>query len=1301
MATLVLRAAGAAIGGLFGPIGSIVGQAIGALGGYAIDRALIDSTRRIEGPRLTGARPFAAEEGAAIPRLYGEARLGGLLIWATRFEETRRTSRQGGKGGPRVSEYSYFANVAFALCEGPIAGVRRVWADGKEIDRETVEMRVHTGTHDQPPDPLIEARQGTGNAPAYRGTAYVVIERFALGAYGNRIPQFQFEVLRPVASLPGKVKAVALIPGATEFGLAPSPATLTKRPGETDALNRHVLHGATDLSASLDELQVLCPGIERVALVATWFGDDLRAGSCRVRPMVTGNEMEGFSRDWVVSSLGRGDAAVVSMHDGGSAYGGSPSDGSVMEAIAEIRARGLKVALYPFIMMDIPTANTLPDPYGDPAQPAYPWRGRITCDPAPGRPGTADKTGAARDQVEAFVGGATPADFIAGPETIAFGGDPDDWGYRRFILHFAKLAAAAGGVDAFLIGTELRGLTTLRDDEGAFPFVEALCALAADVRAIVGETTSITYGADWSEYFGYHPADGSGDALFHLDALWAHDAIDAVGIDNYMPLSDWRDADYGGGNPDGLTEPYDPAGLRAAIAGGEGFDWYYASDADRAARIRTPITDGAYSKPWMFRYKDLRSWWSSEHFDRLGGVEAATATSWVPESKPIWFTELGCPAADKAPNQPNVFPDPKSVESAVPYFSDGGRSDIAQQRFFAVHIDHWNPDAPGFAGDGNPVSGIYGGRMVDHERIYLWAWDARAFPAFPARRDLWSDADNWHRGHWLNGRIASPEVGDVINAILADHGLPPAATRDAGGVLHGYVVADRGSPRAAIEPIADLFGLSVCETPSGLLFARPGAQSGELPTLGELVVPDDEATMAIARLPDHELPVEVVLGFRDRFYEHQSLTARATRTGQESYRQHAIEFPGLLDPGQARALSDDWIRRAWCERETVRFALAAPRDDVVPGVLVRLPTVDPEAEFLVIGIEDGIVRQVQARRVRRTAPTPWSAGALSSTIRLMPPVGTPFVAFLDLPMGAAPGDDAEAQFRLAAWQKPWRMQLAFASPEETGFELRGTLAQPARIGTLTAPLAGSFSGRLDQGGSVLVALQDSETSSISLAQLLNGGNLAAVRSLSGAWEILQFAEAEEVSAGLWRLTHMLRGQLGTEDAMGAGATEGSPLVILDDAVEAAGLRVGEAGLTLNWRVGPSGYDFSGGQYLATVETGAVRSRLPLSPVHLRARKTTGEDLAISWIRRGRLDADSWGEGDIPLGEEAELYRLEIAPVAGAPVRSVELASSAWTYTSSAIADDFPVAPGAIEISVRQKGTGVGWGFPARRTVMLP
>ena len=124
-------------------------------------------------------------------------------------------------------------------------------------------------------------------------------------------------------------------------------------------------------------------------------------------------------------------------------------------------------------------------------------------------------------------------------------------------------------MDAFLIGSELRGLTTLRSSATAYPFVAALMTLAAEVKAIL-PMAKITYAADWSEYFGHHPQDGSGDVFFHLDPLWASSAIDVIGIDNYFPLTDWRDGRNHLDRLAGAASIYDADYLKSGIAGGEG-----------------------------------------------------------------------------------------------------------------------------------------------------------------------------------------------------------------------------------------------------------------------------------------------------------------------------------------------------------------------------------------------------------------------------------------------------------------------------------------------------------------------------------------------------------------------------------------------------------------------------------------------------------------------------------------------------------------------------------------------------------
>ncbi len=212
MAALVLSIAGGAAGGaVFGSVGAIAGQLAGAVGGHLIDQALFgNKPRHVEGPRLSDLDVMSSTEGAPIARVYGRARLSGQVIWATELEEVVSTRKEGGKGfgGPSVTSttYSYFGNFAVGLCEGPIGRVGRIWADGKLLDTSNITMRIHTGGEDQAADPLIVAKEG--EAPAYRGLAYVVFERLPLEKFGNRLPQLSFEVMRPIGRLETMVRAV-------------------------------------------------------------------------------------------------------------------------------------------------------------------------------------------------------------------------------------------------------------------------------------------------------------------------------------------------------------------------------------------------------------------------------------------------------------------------------------------------------------------------------------------------------------------------------------------------------------------------------------------------------------------------------------------------------------------------------------------------------------------------------------------------------------------------------------------------------------------------------------------------------------------------------------------------------------------------------------------------------------------------------------------------------------------------------------------------------------------------------------
>nr|WP_272859088.1 glycoside hydrolase TIM-barrel-like domain-containing protein [Paracoccus stylophorae] len=1469
MATIVLGAVGTAIGGGFGGAilglsGATIGGMIGSTVGSMVDSWIVSSMmpgQRIEGARMDSLRVTSATEGVVIPRLYGRMRIGGNIIWATDFREETSTTRQGGGkgGGPKVTttEYSYYASFAVALCEGPITGIGRIWADGKVLDTSAITLRWYPGDEAQGADPFIVAKMGAAQTPAWRGTAYVVFEELLLTEFGNRLPQLSFEVLRPLDdpdTAEGLVEAVTIIPASGEWAYATEIVRRTEGGrsgwgsggqivgGTTVAENVHALPGTPDMLVSLDRLEAMVPAVTGASLVVSWFGDDLRAGNCSIRPKVEKAQKSTIPA-WEVNGVTRSQAPVVSQDgQGRPVYGGTPADFSVVQAIREMGARGLRVTFYPFLMMDIPAGNTLPDPYSDNAatlgQPVLPWRGRITCSPAAGFAGTVDKTATAAAQVAGFFGNAQPSDFSVDGTTVTWTGAADDWGFRRMILHYAHLCAAAGGVDAFLIGSELRGLTQIRAsvsgrswvfdsslggwslyhatggvsggaltltpnnanprllhnaainmdgrevrymvidferiaarttgtwlgrilfstdalalslarqarfgdspvgvrtravvdmwdlqsggtawkdaseirairidiEEGGpdssfrfygihftdavptYPAVEELRALAADVRAILGPATKISYAADWSEYFGHHPQDGSGDVFFHLDPLWADANIDFVGIDNYMPLSDWRD---GWDHLDAQVWPsiHDRAYLQANIAGGEGFDWFYASAADRLSQTRTPITDGA-GKPWVFRYKDLRGWWSNPHHDRPSGTEAGSPTAWVPQSKPIRFTELGCPAVDRGTNQPNVFHDPKSSESFFPYFSRGWRDDAIQRAYLEASYLWWGTPA------NNPVSTEYGGRMVDIANSAAWTWDARPYPFFPELSDVWSDGGNWRLGHWLTGRLGAVSLAALVRHLCLRAGLPEAWVDVSGltGAVDGYVISALESPRTSITMLARHFGFDAVESEGRIRFVMRGSRPVATIAPDNMVAAQGDV-MELTRGQETELPQALKWQVARADEDYDAITVESRRITVDATRVASDSFPVAVPPEEADRRCRRALMEAWIGRETAAFRLPPSRLALDPGDVIALDHDGRRAEMRILSTSDAEARSIEAIRQDRDAYDlpPGTPRAASLTQPVM--FGAPLVVILDLPQLT----EAHVPHHplMAAHVAPWPGTMAvWRSPELSGFDLLTTFTTRARIGVLTADLYSGPVSRFDYGNSVHVEMLGGQLENVTDLQLLSGENSIAVEQPGGGWEVLQFGNAELLAPGQYRLSRLLRGQRGTEADMAGVVPAGALVVILDTTLAPLVVSEAELGLPWNWRIGPASRPVSDDSFTALAFTPRGIGLRPFAPVHVEQpwrRARSPGDLTISWKRRDRsLAADSWNAAEIPMSEASESWRVEILD--GATVkRSLTASTSSVVYTAAQQSADWgtPLAPGAsLDVRIAQIGQAFGAG----------
>lgn len=762
-----------------------------------------------------------------------------------------------------------------------------------------------------------------------------------------------------------------------------------------------------------------------------------------------------------------------------------------------------------------------------------------------------------------------------------------------------------------------------------------------------------------------------------FDAAWADANIDYVGIDWYAPLADWRD---GPGHADklaGAPSIYDRDYLASNVEGGEGYDWFYASAADRDAQARTPITDGDYGEPWVWRYKDVRGWWANAHHERLGGVRSETATDWVPGMKPVRLVELGCPAVDKGANQPNVFLDPKSSESFAPYFSSGARDDLIQRRYIEALYAYW--EAPGI----NPVSPVYGGEMLDMAMSHVWTWDARPFPEFPAREDVWSDGPNWRTGHWLTGRAGQSPLAEIVRDVAARAGLDEIDVSRLDGVLAGFVIEPPARARDVLDSLGAAFGFVIADRADGpaCLPVRADGAPYALEA-SRLAVRSDGEHLSFARRPGEARPEGARLTFLADDGDYRPAAVFAHRLDALSEGLIDLRLPALADRNLAAGWAQALLSRARLESESARLTLPPSLCALEPGDHVVLDA-GPDGRVWRVAVTEGL----SARRAELTGASAGPvliAGPQPRAGEGGAPPSRPLLRVLDLPL--APGEGARGGLWAAGWADPWPGELiVHAGANLDSATERARITAPAFTGALTAPLGEGFEGRIDRGNAVALRLNDGALSTVTRAGLLSGANRLAVEGDEG-WEVLSFEQAELTGPDTWRLTGLLRG-LGGSPVTGAG--EGARVVVLDGAGAVIPVSAEERGAPLMVIAVPPGAALTdpAARALEIVYGGA--DLRPLSPVHVRVQ-VRGGVLEARWVRRGRIDADAWS-AEIPLGEESERYGVTLLDAGGAPVWQGETVSPTLTLDAAALIAALPDGIEGARLRVAQISAVYGPG----------
>jgi hypothetical protein len=650
---------------------------------------------------------------------------------------------------------------------------------------------------------------------------------------------------------------------------------------------------------------------------------------------------------------------------------------------------------------------------------------------------------------------------------------------------------------------------------------------------------------------------------------------------------------------------------------------------------------------------------------------------------------------DRGANKPVALADPSLPGALLPHFSRGWRDDAIQRAAFEATLSFWADPA------NNPAG------MVDLSNAAAWGWDARPYPHFPDLAHLWPDTDRWARGPWLTGRMGSSPLSALVTHLCERAGLPAYRVDASGltGAIEGMVINALESPRASISTLARYFGFDAVESEGLIKFVMRGRSSTVALHPDELVASDQGDVLELTRSQETELSQalkwQVVRADGDMDpaqVEARRVTVGSTRIALET-------FPLSVSLGEAERQCHRQLAEIWIERERAAFKLPPSRLALDPADVVSLRHDERDLVLRLTSIADQGARGIEAvQQDSRTYDGP-PGTARVGTPATPTSYGAPIVVLMDLPQLTE--DTAAHRPMVAAFARPWPGQLAvMRSPSEDGFSLLATINAPATLGALADPLPPGPTARFDHGNALTVDLYSGALTSVTDMALFAGANALAIESSPGTWEIAQAGTVELVGPNRYRLTRLLRGQRGTEHAMGDPAPVGARVVVLDEAVVPLPTSEAEIGSPFNWRIGPASLPVSDSAYVARDFTADAIGLRPFSPGQIvqpwRTPRSPG-DLTIRWTRRSRApSADSWVGLDVPLVEDSETYEVDI--LNGATVlRTLASAIPSALYTAAAQTSDWGrlLAPGdMLDLRIYQLSDVIGRGAPKITTLMF-
>ncbi|HEX2792833.1 MAG TPA: phage tail protein [Croceicoccus sp.] len=456
------------------------------------------------------------------------------------------------------------------------------------------------------------------------------------------------------------------------------------------------------------------------------------------------------------------------------------------------------------------------------------------------------------------------------------------------------------------------------------------------------------------------------------------------------------------------------------------------------------------------------------------------------------------------------------------------------------------------------------------------------------------------------------------------------------GAMSGFS-QDGGTDADLVAQLGTFYPMS-CDGGGGSLTLRDaGSTAGrDVVTLPPAVTSKDGEFAARTGSRRNRAIEQSVEGVSLRYYDIErdyQPGMQRSRGRPGSGRVNMIEFPACLDADCARDLADRVMEARESTRDTISYRVATLDPRLRCGSLVR-----PAGDRGIWRVRSWEWRNTGVELELEALPTRLTQGVRASGDpgQSKPPVdvavGSTILAAFEAPWdGTGSGSDRRIMVAASSANAGWRGAALYADRGDGLLIPAGTVGRRRVIVGTAGRLPPATPHLLDRQNAIVVQLVDPSfaLTETDIRGLASGANQARIGE-----EIIQFANAEPLGAGLWRLSSLLRGRGATEHAIG-GHVEGETFVLFDEALGIADeLAFGSAAAPRLIAIG------TGDNVPVSVpveDPGATRR--PLPPVKPVLDMAADGSLGLRWTRRSRGGWQWLDTVEVPLSEAAEAYEV--------------------------------------------------------------